>query len=353
MNNYSMNQVLFDVVIPLAIFIATLLSGYFLRYLLFERLRHLGKHKRRQPVETIIDSAKGPTLIWFFMLAVYLALKFSSLPQYVVDIVGKVLLVLGLISITLVIANVAMELIRYQAKRGKTDAQVTSLMGNMARVIIFILGILMILNILNIQITPILATLGIGGLAVALALQGTLADLFAGFYITASRQIKIGDYVKLESGEEGYVTDISWRATQIRMLPNNMILVPNEKLSKVIVTNYYLPQKELSVYLDLGVHYSSDLNKVEQVTMEVAKEVMRDVPGGVPEFQPFIRYHTFGDFSINFTVGLRAKEFVEGYRVKSEFIKRLHERYNAEGINIPFPIRALNYEQEQIEQEIK
>jgi len=287
------------------------------------------------------------------MLSIYLALRFSILPQNIVEIVGNILLVLGIISITLVISNTTLALIKFQAKRAKTTTPVTSLMQNIARIVIYILGILIILYSLNIQITPILATLGVGGLAVALALQGTLSDLFAGFYISASKQIKIGDYIKLESGEEGYVTDINWRATQIRMLPNNMILVPNEKLSKVIVTNYYLPQKELAILLNLGVHYGSDLRKVEQVTIEVAKEVMKEVTGGVPEFEPFIRYHTFGDFSINFTVILRAKEFVDGYLVKHEFVKRLHERYRTEGIVIPFPIRAINYEQEQTEQEIK
>ena len=132
------------------------------------------------------------------------------------------------------------------------------------------------------------------------------------------------------------------------MLPNNVVLVPNEKLTKAIVTNYYLPDKEMAVLVNLGVHYNTDLNKAEKVTVEVAREVMKEIPGGVPEFEPFIRYHTFADFSINFTVILRAKEFVDQYLIKHEFIKRLHERYAKEGIVIPYPIRAINYEQEKI-----
>ena len=353
MSDYSMNQVLFDIVIPLAIFLAYLLVGYFLRKLIFNSLLLWSKHTERRFTEIVINAVKNPFLIWFLMLAIYLAFKFSPPPQTLVDITDKILLVLGIISLSWVISNITVALIQFQAKRAKTVTPVTSLMQNLARIVIFTLGILIILNGLNINITPILATLGVGGLAVALALQSTLSDLFAGFYISASRQIKIGDYIKLESGEEGYVTDISWRATQIRMLPDNMILVPNEKLSKAIVTNYFLPQKELSILLDLGVHYSSDLKKVEQVTVEVAKEVMRDVPGGVPDFEPVIRYHTFGDFSISFVVVLRAKEFADGYLIKHEFIKRLHERYKAEGIVIPFPTRAINYEQERTEHEIR
>jgi len=100
------------------------------------------------------------------------------------------------------------------------------------------------------------------------------------------------------------------------------------------------------VLVNIGVHYNSDLKTVEKVTCEVAKEVMREVSGGVPEFDPFIRYNTFGDFSIGFTVILRAKEFTDQYLIKHEFVKRLHARYALEGIVIPYPIRAINYDQE-------
>ncbi|MFC2019290.1 mechanosensitive ion channel family protein [Chloroflexota bacterium] len=339
-------QMALDIVIPLAIFLATLIAGYFLRKFLLKRLSHFGKRPKRQAISIAIRTVEGTFLIWVLMIAIFLTLKFSRVPASLANIAGKTLLVLGIISIALFISNISTVLIRFHARRTKTTTPVTSLMQNLLRIIIYIIGILVILYSLSIQITPLLATLGVGGVAIALALQGTLSDLFAGFYISNTRQIRIGDYIKLDSGEEGYIVDISWRATQIRMLPDNIVLVPNDKLSKVILTNYSLPKKELSIYLDMGVHYSSDLRKVEEVTIDVAKEVMREVPGGVPEFEPVIRYHTYSDFSINFIVVLRAEEFRDGYIVKHEFIKRLHERYKTEGIVIPFPIRAINYEQE-------
>src|SRR4030066_1678293 len=114
----------------------------------------------------------------------------------------------------------------------------------------------------------------------------------------------------LESGQEGYVTLIGWRNTRIRMLPNNMVIVPNAKLVKIQITNFYLPETEMAVLVQVGVSYQSDLEKVEKVTIEVAKEVLQEVEGGVKEFDPFIRYHTFRRFSIHFRVILRAKEYV-------------------------------------------
>jgi len=336
----------FEVLIPLTVFLMTLILGYFIRKIIFVQLARWSKNSKTQIDDVIIAAIRGPFIIWFLMLGIYFAFETTKLPANIVHIIDKILLVLGIFSVSLVIANISTKLIKIYSGKVETALPVTSLTQNISRIIIFSIGILIILNSLGISITPILATLGVGGLAVALALQDTLSNLFAGFHIIVARQIRIGDYVKLESGEEGYVADINWRTTKIKMLPNNVVLVPNAKLTQAIITNYYLPDKEMAVLVNLGVHYNSDLKKVEKVTCEVAKEVMQNVPGGVPEFEPFIRYNNFGDFSIGLTVILRAKEFVDQYLIKHEFIKRLHERYAKEGIVIPYPIRAVNYEQE-------
>ncbi|MBI4436225.1 MAG: mechanosensitive ion channel family protein [Candidatus Omnitrophica bacterium] len=340
---------LVEVFMPLIIFLGTLLIGYLLRNVLLRRLSGWAQKTKTGIGDIVISAMKGPFMIWCLILAVYFSLEFSKLPEKVVDASGKILLSLGIFSITWVLAKISTQLVkRYAAKMGGA-LPTTSLTENMTRIVVFGIGFLIILQSLGISIAPILATLGIGGLAVALGLQDTLSNLFAGVHVTLARQIKIGDYIKLESGEEGYVIDITWRTTKIRMLPNNIVLVPNAKLAQAIVVNYYLPDTELAVLVQVGVHYNSDLKKVEQVTCEVAKEVMKEIKGGVPTFEPFIRYHTFGDSSINFTVILRAKEFVDQYLIKHEFVKRLHERYAKEGIVIPYPIRAINYEQEKKE----
>ncbi|MFA5356348.1 MAG: mechanosensitive ion channel family protein [Candidatus Omnitrophota bacterium] len=339
-------QRLLGIFFPASILLVTILLGYILRKVIFRRLILWSRNTKSQVDDAIIVAIKGPFIIWFLILGIYFALGSSELPQEIISIADKVLLVLGIFSVTLALANISARLIRIYSSKIETALPVTSLTENISRIIIFCVGILVILSGLGISITPMLATLGIGGLAVALALQDTLSNLFSGFHIIMARQIRVGDYIKLDSGEEGYVTDITWRTTKIRMLPNNVILVPNEKLTKVIVTNYYLPDKEMAVLINVGVHYKSDLKKVEKITCEVGKEVMKDVLGGVPGFDPFIRYNTFNSSSIDFTVILRAKEFVDQYLIKHEFVKRLQERYAKEGIVIPFPIRAINYEQE-------
>ncbi len=177
-------QRLLEFIIPLIVFLVTLILGYILRKVLFGHLSYWARNTKSQIDDIIITATKGPFMIWCLMLGIYLAMEFSKLPEETVDIVGKILLVLGIASVTLVLANIASRLVRMYSNKLTTALPITSLTQNITRIIIFGIGILIILNSLGISITPILATLGVGGLAVALALQDTLSNLFAGFHIT-------------------------------------------------------------------------------------------------------------------------------------------------------------------------
>lgn len=227
-----------------------------------------------------------------------------------------------------------------------------SVARGMVHVLVFGIGLLVLLGTLGVSITPIVASLGITSLAVALALQPTLENFFSGLQLIFDKPIRVGDYIELDSGEQGFVEKIGWRSTWIKMLPNNMVIMPNSKLSNSKLINYYYPQKELSVPVDVGVHYDSDLEHVERVTLEVAREILKSHEWGVPDYDTFVVFHTFDSSSINFTVMLRAKEYFNRFWVKSAFIKALHKRYAKEGIRIPYPIRAINLDQEKVASEV-
>jgi small-conductance mechanosensitive channel len=278
---------------------------------------------------------------WCLLIGVWVAAGYWPLTAEGQLLVGRVVFVVGAVSVTLAVASIASQSVDVYGAVIAPALPVSSLTRNIAWAVIAVLGFLVILNGLGLSITPMLTALGVGGLAVALALQEPLANFFAGLFITLAGQIRVGDYVKLDSGQEGYVVDFSWRSTRLRMLANNLVLVPNSKLAQAIVVNHHLPSQELAVLVEVGVDYSSDLRHVERVVIEVGRSVMLEVTGGVTEFEPFIRYHTFGDSSINFTVILRAREFVDQYLIKHEFITRLHARFDQEGIVIPFPIRTI------------
>ncbi len=346
MKNIFAWQDLLNVFIPVVIILAAFIIGLILRKIVFSQFMKWAKKTSTKADDIIINELNRPFILWCLLAGLYFAAQVSALSVEWLDITGKIITVLAVASITIFLARVSIGLLNMPSSKLREFLPESTLTKSLVKIFIYVFGALIVLNTLGISITPLLTAFGLGGLAVALALQDTLANLFAGFYMTISKQIRVGDFIKLESGEEGYVVDVGWRATRVKILPNNVVLIPNAKLAQSVITNYYFPERELGVLIQVGVHYESDLEYVEKVTIEVGEEVMKEVKGGVPTFMPFIRYHTFDDFSINLTVILRAKEFMDNYLVKHEFIKRLHKRYAKEGINIPYPIRAINYSQE-------
>jgi small-conductance mechanosensitive channel len=213
---------------------------------------------------------------------------------------------------------------------------------NIASLVVVGVGLLVLLNSLGVSITPLLTALGVGGLAVALALQDTLSNLFAGFYISLAGQVRPGDYVKLDSGQEGYVSDITWRSTALKALPNNLIVVPNAKLAQAILTNYHLPEKRMSLLVPISVSYDCDPEEVERILVEEALAGAKDIPGLLADPAPFVRFIPgFGDSSLDFTLICQVAEFVDQYLAQHELRKRIFKRFRAEGIEIPFPIRTI------------
>lgn len=330
-----------DFMVPLAFLAAGLIAGLIFEKVVLAKVRKLAARTKWRSDDMFIDALRGITTLWFLVAGAHGALLSLPLKPNQLEAGQKILAIILIGSATVVLARMAVGFVNLYARRVEGVLPATSLFSNLTKLFILSVGLLIILQYLGISIAPILTALGVGGLAVALALQPTLSNLFSGLQIILSRQVGPGDYVKLESGEEGYVADITWRNTTIRALPNNMIIVPNSKLASAIVTNYYQPEREMAVLVQVGVSYDSDLAQVERVTIEVGREIMKEVQGAIPEFAPFIRYHTFSDSSINFSVILRGREFVDQFLIKHEFIKRLHQRYRREGIEIPFPIRTV------------
>jgi small-conductance mechanosensitive channel len=339
-----------DLVVPLGLLGIVLLVGLAVRFVAFRLLARWTSRTVGTTDDMVVNALRTPSLLWIAAVSVHVAVGTSSFDPGVREYVGRLLGALIVISVTLALANVAVTVFRVYA--GRLSLVATGLTETILKATIIALGAMLALGILGVNVTPLVTALGVGGLAVALGLQDTLSNLFAGIHVLLSEPIRVGDYVRLESGEEGFVTDIQWRYTRLRLLANNVVIVPNSKLAQSIITNYDRPQSELAVPVEVGVHYDSDLDQVERVTIEVAREVMRNVAGGVAEFEPFIRYHTFGESSIDFTAVLRGRGFTDQFLVKHEFVKRLRARYAAEGIVIPFPIRTLELPSE-IEEKLR
>jgi small-conductance mechanosensitive channel len=340
-----MNQslTLMQWILPIALILIGWFTGVIFEKVFFKKLKKFASRTKFPGNKLVFESLHRMPTFWFLLAGIYGAISTLPLNATVSGILQKLLTAIFLYTVTLVIARLTGGLMTLYSQR--IEGLSASLLSNLVRILVITIGILMILQSVGISVTPILATLGIGGLAVGLAFQDTLSNLFSGLYLIISGQVRTGDYVKLGSGEEGYVTDITWRNTTIRELPNNLVVVPNTKLGSAIFKNYHLPAPEIVLQIPVGVSYDSNLEEVERITIDVAKEVMQTVSGGVPDFEPFICYQGFEEFKIEFIVLLKVIDFSDQRLVKHEFIKRLHKRYREEGIEIPLPSRIVYMKQ--------
>ncbi|MGB9747503.1 MAG: mechanosensitive ion channel family protein [Bacteroidales bacterium] len=315
------------------------LIGWLIEQIVLSKLLHLTSRTKWKGDDLIIHSLKGVVLPLFILLAIHIGFNYVTLNPGLLDVLHKTVKVGAILVFTIYLARIVTRWIAGETKEDKSVP--SSIILNSTRITIIAVGFLIALQSIGISITPLLTALGVGGLAVALALQPTLSNFFSGLHILATKKVRVGDFIRLDTGIEGYVMDISWRSTLVRQLANNMVIIPNAKLAEAIVINTHLPDKDVPVMVEVGVAYDSDLDLVEKVAIETAREILNTVEGGVKSFDPVVRFHTFGESSINFTVILRVHEYSQQFLVKHAFVKLLHKRFREKGIEIPFPIRTI------------
>lgn len=325
----------------IGIFILSVILGVIFKKVVHSRLLRLSEKTSWKGDDIILRAVGKSVLLWFILGGFYLAIDYLSISAELEHGFRIFIFVIFILSLTIAISKITVELLKLYSEKTGGAFPSTTMFNNLIRIVIITIGLLMIFQTLGISITPALTALGVGGLAISLALKDTLSDVFAGLHILISKKMKPGDMISLESGEKGTVENISWRNTGIRDRLNNLIIIPNSKLSTAMVTNYNYPVQEVAMRVRCGVSYDSDLEHVEKVTIEVAQEVLKEVDGGITDSEPSLVFLNFGESSIDFRVKLLAKDFDGGLMVQHEFIKRLKKRYDEEGINIPFPIRTI------------
>lgn len=329
-----------------SILIISIIVGLVFKKIIVHRLRRLTARTEWKSDDIILEGINRAAIPIFIVIGIYMAIHNLPLEESVIKILDIISVVIILFTATVVAARIAAGFITNYTQRNNGLLPATSLFSNITKIIVYILGGLIILQYIGVSITPLLTALGVGGLAVALALQDTLSNLFSGLNIIASKQIKPGDYIKLDNQEEGLVTDITWRYTTIQAMPNNRIIVPNHKLAAAIITNYNLPVEDIAVSIPVSVSYDSNLEEIEKITLEVALEIQNSSTDAYNSHEPIVRFKEFGASGINMSVILRAKDFATQYPLRHDFIKRLHQVFKEKGIEIPYQTITLQREKE-------
>src|SRR3990167_8947075 len=324
--------------------LAALVAGLALRALLLGVVRRGGRP--RNGWASFAQAIRLPSVLWLVVLAAWIGIEVASetapLPRRLSTQLRVVFEALIIASVTLTVAGAVSTLIQHASERRALGGPVTGLGQAVARGVVYVVGLLVLLDVLGVEITPILTALGVGGLAVALALKDTLSNLFAGMHLLVDRPIRVGDYVKIAGDIEGYIVDVGWGSTRVRMLQNNVVVVPNGRVAESVIVNYDLPEPRMSLLLQVGVAYASDPDHVERVLLEETRAAVGQVPGLLGDPPPFVRFIPgFGESSLDFTLICQVATFVDQYVVQHELRKRILRRFRAEGIEIPFTIRTV------------
>lgn len=322
------------------VFLIVVSGGFLLRRVLVRWIHRWAAASETKIDDIIVGAIEKPIIMWFVIGGVYAALPFLNLTPQVATNAEKAIILTIILSAAWTLANMAGGIIRFYGSKIGAGLQVSSLGQLLAKVAILSLGIVIALAELGIEVTPLIASLGIGALAIALALQDTLANIFSGFYVLAEKSVRVGDFVRIEGVGEGRILDIGWRSTRILTLPNNLVVIPNKKLAESIVTNYDLPDPTTNLDITVSVSYGEDPDRVEAILRDELARAASELPGLDRSFEPLIRF-SMGEYALNFTVIYRSLSIGERGRLQHELAKRIFKRLRSEGVEIPFPVRTI------------
>ena len=291
---------------------------------------------------SLLETLPIPLLL---ITGLYLGLESLPLPGRFERLGSKLILALVILVMIYFPAQVIALALRRAGQRDPHILRVTQPAGFVVRILFALLGTIIFLENMGVSLTGVWTTLGVGSVAVALALQETLSNFFSGLYLMADRPVSPNDYIKLDTNQEGYVVAIGWRSTTLRTLGNNYVVIPNSVLAKAIITNYSDPDAQLSFSLPVSVVYGTDPVQVEKVLLEAAREAIKDgLNGLLASPAPSVSIAGFGESSLNFSLGMQLRQFTDQFPVQSDLRKRIVKKFQEAGISMPFPTRTLVFD---------
>jgi small-conductance mechanosensitive channel len=349
---YLANPYLPSVVIS----IASLVLGVGLRWLTGKWLVRLAARNENKYDDMLVDALRRSILYIVLLTGLNIALRELPRAKVIMPYARPLLTASFILLLSYILTKVLKMFVRIRAEHDQSRVAAVSLTRRSIEIVVYLLASVMVLRTFGVDIAPIITALGVGGLAVALALQDTLSNFFAGIYITLADQIRLGDYIRISDGNfEGYVRDIGWRNTTIEMQEMNSILIPNNKLSQAIVTNFHLPDEIQYLLLTFGVHHNTDPQHIEDVLTRMVLEcghasreeakALEQADGKirgllyVPE--PLVRFREFGEYTLNFRFFIAISHFDLQFEARHNVMKQLYYQFKRAGIVVPMPIRAL------------
>ena len=286
-----------------------------------------------RPRRAIAKAFRGQSEVWAVLVGLAMSRPFAFLASQTQWWVERAVIVLAVLSVTLFFARLAGSLIRAYLSQESVSAPSGTIFVNLARIMIWAVGLTVMLGALQVQVGPLIASLGVVGIAVSLGLQDTLANFFAGLQVTISRQIQPGQYIRLATTQEGLVTDVTWRNTTLLAPGNDMVIIPNSVVANSLITNYSAADEEHIEAISFTVAFGSDLEAVKDTALKVARQVCATHPEAVDEYDPICRFRAFGPEGISAVVTIRVTRFQDRLEVVSDLVEGLHRELAETGVS--------------------
>jgi small-conductance mechanosensitive channel len=273
--------------VPVLVFLASYIVGLWVRRVVSNAFERWASRVRWQGSKLVMTAVHRPFLFWFLILGVFIAIQVSVVTPQIKAITTKAMGSLFALSLGWLVINLCGQLLEIYLPRLKARWPTITLAKNVTRATIVVVCALIILEIWGMPTSPLLVLIAVTILAAALALRNAAPNLFAGFHLSATQQIKVGDYIKLETGEQGYITEISWYNTRIKALDESIIIVPNNRLLQFTVVNYGRPLKKAEEPFRFQSRtYIKELTGLKAKNLRELVDTLKKVPDSV------IYYHT-------------------------------------------------------------
>lgn len=336
----------------LAILIGFFIIGKLLVFICEKWILKLTAKTKTKVDDLIVEKTNRP----ISLLLLFIGLKLALVPitvgvQFGFDIdfiLGKIIESVIAVIVTYIIIIVFDIIIdqwgRVFAEKTKShlDNQLISLFHRFSRIVLIILALLFILDLWGFKVGPFLASLGIAGIAIAFALQSTLANIFGGISMILDKSVKVGDVVRLDQETAGTVIDVGLRSTKIKSFNNEVIVMPNGKLVDSKIENFVLPEPSIRIVIPVGVEYGSDVEKVRKLLMDEIKKFKEIKVLDDPA--PKVLFVEMADFSLNFSVRFYIESYKEKMKAKDIAVTAFYKALTNAGIGIPFPTRTVYME---------
>ena len=324
----------------LTILIVTVIAAILLKIILKTVLKPLTKKTKTKIDDIIIRAISSIVFYVVLLLGIKIGLQQFELQTTVFqNLVDTLLILIASIFLFKIIGHFAHLWMQEWKFKTKTtaDERLIPFVQKILKAVVIILAVIFIFSAWNVNISPLLATAGIAGLAIGLAVKDSLSNILGGLQLVLDRTFKVGDKVQLESGEMGVILDIGLRSTKMKTYDNEVIYIPNGYLANAKIKNFTHPDVSIRVNVEFGVVYGSNTEKVRQVVLDALKKIETVIE----EPEPVVQFLKMSDFSLDFVARAWVKEYTEAYETKIRMTDEIYNALNAAGIGIPFPTRTV------------